>query len=284
MSEVFTKLLALLNLDQVAPDHFRGAGPGGTRKRLFGGHVAAQALMAAGRTLPGMPAHSLHAYFLRMGDAGKPIDFQVQRLRDGRSFAARSVVALQDGAAILHASLSFHRSERGFEHQAEMPVVPLPAACPSWEAWVAPRLAELSEEMRLQLVRERPIELRPVDPVSSADPEPAGTAQSFWCRAAGTMPDDELLHQCVAVYASDHTLLSCVLRPHGRNFMSERMMVASLDHAIWFHRPFRMDQWLLYAQRSPVAAGARGLAFGHFFDAQGTLVASMAQEGVIRQT
>jgi acyl-CoA thioesterase II len=283
MSEQLATLISLLDLEATGVDTYRGHGHGGSRPRMFGGHVAGQSLMAAGRTVTGMAAHSLHAYFLRPGDPNLPIEFEVSRPRDGRSFATRSVVASQNGEAILMASMSFHVGEHGFEHQRSAPAVPPPAACITWEEWMAPRLAQLSEERRLRMIRDRPIEIRLIDPVDASHPQPAGFEQRFWCRAGSGLPDDALLHQCVATYTSDHTLLSCVMRPHARNIMSNGLTAASLDHAIWFHRPFKMDQWLLYSQTTPVAYAARGLALGHFFDEAGVLVASMAQEGLIRQ-
>jgi acyl-CoA thioesterase-2 len=283
MTEALSNLLAMLDLETLGPDSYRGQGPGGSRRRMFGGHVAGQALMAAGRTASDLPAHSLHAYFMRPGDPNQPSEFRVERLRDGSSFRTRAVVASQQGEAILHASVSFHAPERGFEHQKSAPVVPPPAACMSWDDWMEPRLAQLPAAVREQMVRERPIELRPVDPIDMRDPQPMGMRQHFWCRAPAAMPDAALLHQCVATYASDHALLSAVMRPHGRTFLSTGIMAASLDHAIWFHRPFRVDEWLLYAHETPVAFGARGLAFGHFFDQQGVLVASTAQEGLVRE-
>jgi acyl-CoA thioesterase-2 len=285
MSELSSlpKLLTQLDLESTGVDVFRGDGHGGSRRRMFGGHVAGQSLMAAGRTVEGLAAHSLHAFFLRPGDPNLPIEFRVDRLRDGRSFATRTVVASQNDEAILQAAISFHVAESGFEHQVSAPSVPPPAACMTWEEWVAPRLAQLSEERRQDLSRDRPIDIRPIDPVDSASPTPAGFDQKFWCRTRAALPDDALLHQCIATYTSDHTLLSCVMRPHAQTFMSPGVMAASLDHTIWFHRAFRMDQWLLYSQHSPVAHAARGLSFGHFFDEQGVLVASVAQEGLIRQ-
>jgi acyl-CoA thioesterase-2 len=283
MSEQLATLLSLLDLEATGVDTYCGHGHGGSRPRMFGGHVAGQSLMAAGRTVTGMTAHSLHAYFLRPGDPNQPIEFRVDRLRDGRSFATRSVVASQNGKAILQASMSFHVGESGFEHQRSAPAVPPPAACMTWEDWAAPRLAQLSEQRRQLMNRERPIEIRLIDPVDATAPQPAGLEQRFWCRAGAGLPDDALLHQCVATYTSDHTLLSCVMRPHARTFMSNGVTAASLDHTIWFHRPFKMDQWLLYSQTTPVAHAARGLALGHFFDEAGVLVASMAQEGLIRQ-
>jgi acyl-CoA thioesterase-2 len=270
-------------LCELGRDHYRGEAPGGTRRRLFGGHVAAQALMAGSRSGSGALAHSLHAYFLRPGDPHEAIEYRVRRLRDGRSYAARMVEASQYGEVILHATVSFHEPEGGeLEHQIEAPIVPPPAACVSWEDWAGPRLREMPEEMRLQMARDRPIELRPIDPVDPRASQPAGFTQRLWCRSLGQLPDDDRLHQCIAAYASDHTLLGCALRPHALTFMSKGVKAASLDHAIWFHRPFRMDQWLLYDQRSPIAFAGRGLSFGHFFDEKGTLVASMAQEGVLR--
>lgn len=291
MNQALVHLLQWLDLDPLSSDDsaqvFRGIGPGGTRRRLFGGHVAAQALVAAGRCAPNAQAHSLHIYFLRLGDPHTPIDYRVERLRDGRSYSARLVRAIQHGEEILVATASFVQPEQpGLEHQITAPVVPPPAACMSWEAWAGPRLAEMSEKTRAQYLRERPIEIRPIDPIDARNPAKADPSQMFWLRAPaepGQLSADPLLHQALATYASDHTLLSAVLRPHGVTFMSRGVMAASVDHTIWFHRPFRMDQWLLYAQTSPIAFAGRGLALGHFFDEQGELVASMAQEGVVRQ-
>ena len=291
MNQALVHLLQWLDLESVPGTDslpvFRGAGPGGTRRRLFGGHVAAQALVAAQRAAPGALAHSFHLYFLRLGDPHTPIDYRVERLRDGRSYSARLVRAVQHDQEILVASASFVQPEQpGLEHQICAPEVPPPAACMSWEAWAGPRLAEMSEKTRAQYLRERPIEIRPIDPIDARCPEKGAPTQAFWLRAPaepGQLSDDPRLHQALAAYASDHTLLSAVLRPHGVTFMSRGVMAASVDHTIWFHRPFRMDQWLLYAQTSPIASAGRGLALGHFFDERGDLVASMAQEGVVRQ-
>jgi acyl-CoA thioesterase-2 len=284
MTQALSNLLTQLDLEQVAADVFLGHGPGGTRRRLFGGHVAAQTVVAAGRCTPDAALHSLHVYFLRPGDPHAPIEFHVERVRDGRSYSARLVRAVQHDAVVLHASLSFvGAGRRGFEHQVSAPDVPRAEACPTWEQWSGPRLAMMTDEQRLQYVRERPIEVRPVLPIDALTPQPGGTRQQFWCRAPAPLPDDPLLHQALATYASDHTLLSATLRPHGRTFMSRGVIAASLDHTMWFHRPFRMDQWILYSQEAPVAFEGRGLAQGHYFDERGTLVASMAQEGVIRQ-
>jgi acyl-CoA thioesterase II len=286
MPEAFSNLMKQLDLEPTASDVFRGQGPGGARRRMFGGHVAAQAVVAAGRCTPQRVLHSLHLYFLRPGDPHAPVELRVERLRDGRSHATRLVRAIQHDELILHASVSFVAAE-GAEgnrlvHQISAPVVPPPEACMTWEDWARGRLAELSEEHRQVFLRERPIEIRPVQSIDDLTPQTGGTSQQFWCRAPTLIGDDALLHQAVATYASDHTLLSASLRPHGLTFMTRGVMAASLDHAFWFHRPFRMDQWLLYSQEAPAAFGGRGLSTGHYFDQQGTLVASMAQEGVIR--
>jgi acyl-CoA thioesterase II len=282
MSEALSQLLSLLDLEEIDVDLYRGRTASEPRPRVFGGHVAAQALVAAGRTVPGGTAHSLHAYFLRPGNPQLPIIYTVDRIRDGKSFTTRLVVASQRGEAIFNLSASFHTEEPGFTHQMDMPQVPPPEQCPTWHEWMRPLAEKLPPEFSKFLTRERPIEIRPIAPMDMLDPKPMGTVQSFWMRAGGAMPDDQLVHQCVAVYASDHTLLSVAMRPHGRTFLSRDIMAASLDHAMWLHRPLRMDQWILYHQTSPAGFGARGLGFGHFFTEQGVLVASVAQEGLVR--
>jgi acyl-CoA thioesterase-2 len=266
MSGALDSLLTALDLEEIAPDLHRSApaSEAGERERVYGGHVVAQALMAAGRTAPGFRAHSLHAYFLRASNPALPIDYAVDRLRAGRSFVTRRVLASQGGEPILDLSTSFHVSEDGFVHQIPMPRVPPPDRCPA-------------------LTRERPIELRPVDAVDGTGSKPLAMEQGYWMRANGRMPDDPSLHQCVAAYASDSTLIDAILRPHQKNFFSPDVASASLDHAVWLHRPFRMDQWILFHQATPSAFGARGLALGHCFTEDGTLVASVAQEGLIRQ-
>jgi len=284
MNSTLEKLLKQLDLELLAPDVLRGQGAGGVRMRSFGGHVAAQTVMAAGLCTPGAAAHSLHLYFVRPGDPHAPVEFHVERVRDGSAYAARAVRAIQHGELILQAQLSFVSPKRmGLEHQVSAPDVPPPEQCPDWEEVVTSQLSDLSEELRQFMIRERPIELRPVQSFESLQTHPSATQQQFWIRAPAALPDDPLLHQALATYMSDHTLLSSVLRPHGLTFLNRGVVGASLDHAVWFHRPFRMDQWLLYTQESPIAFAGRGLAFGHYFDQQGTLVASMAQEGVIRR-
>ncbi len=276
-------LLKLLDLEEIDRNLYRGLTAREPRPRVFGGHVAGQALVAAGRTVPPeLPVHSLHAYFLRPGDPQLPIVYTVDRIRDGKSFVTRLVVASQRGEAIFNLSAQFHVVEPGLSHQADMPKVPPPEQCTTWDEWMKPIFDKLPPEIRDHFARERPIDLRPIDPIDMIAPVPMGNYQSFWMRASSPMPDTALLHQCLATYASDHTLLSAAMRPHGKTFLSRDLMAASLDHAMWFHRPFRMDEWILYSQQSPASFGGRGLAFGHFFTQQGTLVASVAQEGLIR--
>jgi acyl-CoA thioesterase-2 len=269
------ELIALLDLERLEVNLFRGVSWKDDRPRVFGGQVAGQALVAAGRTVDDKAVHSLHAYFLRPGDPKVPIIYEVDRIRDGKSFATRRVVAIQHGEAIFNLQASFHVDEEGFEHQAEMPPVPdpetLPAACD-----VKP------PEVEGRLWRELPMDIRYVDGPPWERSESASASQLVWIRANGGLPDDPLLHVCIVTYASDYSLLGCTLVPHGRSHWDERIMMASLDHAMWFHRPFRADEWLLYSQFSPTASGARGLAYGGIFRQDGTLAVSVVQEGLIR--
>ncbi len=259
MSKALDALVDLLDLEPLEVNLFRGVSPDDHRQRVFGGQVAGQALVAAGRTVDRGAVHSLHAYFLRPGDPSVPIIFDVDRIRDGRSFTTRRVVAIQHGRAIFNLSASFHVDEPGPEHQAAMPDTPLPDR---------PRDGE----------DPRAIDMRP------APGQPTGCAR-VWFRADGRLPDDPLLHACVVAYASDLTLLDTTLSPHGLSIETApgRIMLASLDHAMWFHRPFRADDWLLYDQDSPVSHGARAFARGSIFAAAtGELVVSVVQEGLVR--
>jgi acyl-CoA thioesterase II len=283
MSSVLDTLLKQLDLEQLDADLYRGENPDLRRPRMFGGHVASQAMIAAARTVRGVPIHSLHAYFLRSGKTGVPVLYRVERTRNGRSFSTRSVIAEQDGEAILQLSASFHKPETGFEHGEPMDEVPSPEASMPWEDWLEPMAERLPPEVFAERKRERPIELRFVDPINLAQPSPSGMRQRVWLKAAAPLPDDPLVHRAIATYASDHTLLSVVMRPHGITFMSRGVMAASLDHAIWFHRDFRADEWLLYDQVSPAAHGGRGLALGRFYTQSGVLVASVAQEALVRR-
>ncbi|MFN3596018.1 MAG: acyl-CoA thioesterase [Rubricoccaceae bacterium] len=288
MATPLDRFLDLLDLEAIEVNIFRGASRRLDTARVFGGQVLAQALVAAGRTVEeGRMAHSLHAYFILPGDVGAPIVYQVERLRDGGSFATRRVTAVQFGRPIFNAAVSFHRDEDGLEHQDAMPGdVPPPEQTPS-EVELGRALAELlgermPERLRSFLLRDRPIDFRPIDPVNPLAPEPRPAQARTWLRADGALPDAPLIHQAILAYASDYGLLSTALLPHARSVFQPTMQAASLDHAIWFHRPFRADAWLLYTMDSPTAAGARAFTRGSVYDGRGRLVASTAQEGLVR--
>lgn len=276
-------LLSILELEQLEVNLFRGTTPAVGMQRVYGGQVIAQALVAATRTVEGVLPHSLHAYFLLAGDPSIPIVYEVDRIRDGRSFTTRRVVAIQRGSAIFSMSASFHNDEPGLENQMPMPDVPHPDQLPGIEEIKNSVLPGLPEAVRRYFLRERPIELRPVDfSRYSGKPQP-GHRFNIWLRTTAPLPDDPAIHRCALAYASDLTLLDTALLPHQRSVFEPSIMGASLDHAIWFHRPFRADQWLLYAQDSPNLHGSRGFARGLLFAADGTLVASTAQEGLLRE-
>lgn len=284
MASELSSVLKILDLEPLETNLFRGLSPKVGWQRVFGGQVIGQALVAATRTVPAeRRAHSLHGYFIRPGDPETPIIYEVDRDRDGRSFTTRQVVAIQHGVPIFTMAASFHIAEHGFEHQIPMPKVPMPEELPGEREILERHSHRMPENMRRYFSRQRPIELRPVEPLYYLEPR-AGSPplQNVWIRATGHLPDDPSIHQCVLAYASDMTLLDTALVPHGRNFFDPEMKMASLDHALWFHRDFRADHWLLYSQDSPSAHGARGFTRGSIFDRQGTLVASVAQEGLIR--
>ncbi|MDV2078612.1 acyl-CoA thioesterase [Marinobacter xestospongiae] len=283
MLEVTRKLVELLDLSPTGDDHFQGDSEDLGFPNVFGGQVLGQSLMAACRTVEGRLPHSLHAYFLRPGNHSLPIDYEVQRVRDGGSFSVRRVIARQDGKEILTGAMSFQGEESGYEHQFEMPAVAGYDDLASESDYVARLMPHIPEKMRDKLDRERPIEIRPIDPVNPLKPEAKPPYKQSWLRAQGELPDDPVLHRCLLAYASDFTFLGTSLHPHGVTFMSRNMQVASLDHAIWFHRDFRMDDWLLYDKDSPSASGGRGFNRGNFFSRDGVLVASTTQEALIRQ-
>jgi acyl-CoA thioesterase-2 len=282
VSDLLDELLGLLDLEEIELNIFRGRNEPGRLGRLFGGQVAAQSLVAAGRTVEGPPAHSLHGYFLRPGDPAIPVLYSVDRIRDGRSFTTRRVVAIQHGKAIFNMSVSFHQPEEGYEHQAAMPAAPDPDEVPTWRERLAAMWDRVPEEVRAWAPRPRPIELRHVHLPTYLGGEASREPGQVWLRAARRLPDDGLLHQSILTYASDISLLDNIVRPHGRKGPLGPLMMASLDHAVWFHRPLRVDEWLLYAQDSPAAFGARGFARGELFTREGRLVASVAQEGLMR--
>jgi len=283
MSKALDAVLELLDLERIELDIFRGRSPDNEwRQRVFGGQVAGQALVAAGRTVPeDRPVHSLHAYFIRPGDPSVPLIYLVDRVRDGRSFTTRRVSAVQHGKTIFTLSASFHHPEEGVLHQRQMPKVPPPESVPP----AAERMQELFGDAAADYRWDNPIDIRHLGPLSFeavSDPSLRVTHSMAWVRADGELPDDPLLHVCLLTYASDMTLLDSVLLANGLSWADGKTVGSSLDHAMWFHRPFRADQWLLYAQESPVAAGARGLARGELFTMEGELVVSVVQEGLIR--
>ncbi len=277
------EVLDLLDLEAIEVNIFRGTSPSDRWQRVFGGQVLGQALVAASRTVEDRVAHSLHAYFIRPGDPRVPILYEVDRSRDGKSFTTRRVVAIQHGEQIFNMAVSFQVAEEGLEHQIPMPVVPPPEELES-ETERRKRLAvQLPEAQRQWFTKPRPIEVRAVaDDGDVLNPPKRPPFQNVWIKASGEMPSALALHQCVLAYASDMTLLDTCLLPHGISWFSGRLQSASLDHAMWFHHPFRADDWLLYAQDSPVASGGRGFNRGSLFTRDGKLVASVAQEGLIR--
>jgi acyl-CoA thioesterase-2 len=285
MSKALDALVALLDLEQIERDIFRGRSPEGEqRQRVFGGQVAGQALVAAGRTVPAdRPVHSLHAYFIRPGDPAVPLVYLVERVRDGRSFTTRRVTVVQHGKTIFTLSASFQETEPGFfDHFEPMPDVPAPDEVEPTSV----RLRRLLGPAVDEYTRDSPIELRHVGPLSvevERDPSLATPDNVVWLRADGDLPDDPLLHVCLMTYASDMTLLDTVLHAHGVSWSDGLIVGASLDHAMWFHRPFRADRWLLYAQDSPSASGGRGLARGEVYTSEGELVVSVVQEGLLRR-
>jgi len=283
MSHALDQLLAILDIETLEENLFRGVSPQVGWQRVFGGQVIGQALVAAYRTVNGRAAHSLHGYFLRAGDPAVPIIYSVDRIRDGGSFSTRRVVAVQHGQAIFSMAASFHKPEPGLTHQIKMPNVPPPDELPS-EAELKERLIDrLPPQVRTYWERERPIELRPVDITRYLSQQKRAATQQVWIRATGTLGDDLPLNQCVLAYASDFTLLDTALIAHGRFIFDPSLMLASLDHAIWFHRHFRADEWLLYAQDSPSSGAGRAFCRGSLFTLSGELVASTAQEGLVRE-
>jgi acyl-CoA thioesterase II len=283
MSSAVADLLTILDLERLEVNLFRGRSPQTSWQRVFGGQVVGQALVAATRTVEGVLPHSLHAYFLLAGDPKVPIIYEVDRIRDGKSFTTRRVVGIQHGHAIFSMSVSFHNDEPGLDHQMAMPVVPHPDALPSDAEIKQKILPELPEAVRRYYERERPIELRPVDFGRYAGKRQEDNRFNIWMRTTAPLPDDPAIHRCALAYASDMTILDTALLPHQRSVFDRNIMGASLDHALWFHRPFRADQWLLYVQDSPNMHGARGFGRGLIFAADGTLAASVAQEGLLRE-
>src|SRR5690242_18892989 len=283
MSSAVSDLLSILGLEQLEVNLFRGRSPQVGWQRVFGGQVIGQALVAAIRTVEGRAAHSMHAYFLLPGDSKIPIIYDVDRIRDGKSFTTRRVTARQHGHPIFSMLVSFHTDEPGLEHQAKMPDVPPPEQLPSDTDMREKLLPTMPDPVRRYYERDRPIELRPVEFERYLGKKIPGGHFNIWIRTTGKLPDLPAIHQCVLAYASDMMLLDTALAPHGRTLFEKEFMAASLDHALWLHRPFRADEWLLYAQDSPNLHGSRGLARGLIFTRDGTLVASLVQEGLVRR-
>ncbi len=276
-------VINLLDLEEIEQNHYRATSPSDGWQRVYGGQVLGQALVAASRTVPDdRPAHSLHGYFLRAGDTEAPILYKVDRIRDGRSFTTRNVVAIQHGRAIFSMSISFQVIEEGLSHQAQMPEVPMPEELRDERELRADQAEQLPAEFRESFLRDRPIDFRPIDPQDLLQPRKRPPQQYCWMKIRDPLPEDPQLHQCVLAYLSDWSLLDTSTYPHGLSFLNDQLQMASLDHAMWFHRPFRADDWLLYAQDSPSASGARGLNRGQIFSRSGDLVASAAQEGLMR--
>lgn len=282
MSSGLTDLISILDLEPLEVNLFRGISPKTDWQRVFGGQVIGQAMVAACRTVEGRMPHSLHCYFILPGDPKIPIIYQVERLRDGKSYSTRRVSAIQHGNVIFSMIVSFHVEEEGtFDHQEKMPTVPPPEDLPADDNKMI--LEHMPEFIRRYYESERPIELRPVEFKRYLGEKLPDGRMNIWIRAAAKLPDDPALHLCALAYASDFSLLDAVMARYGRTVFETRVMAASLDHAMWFHRPFRADEWLLYSQDSPHARGGRGLARGLIFKPDGTLVASVAQEGSIRE-
>jgi acyl-CoA thioesterase-2 len=277
-------LVALLDLEPIELDIFRGDNRNIGTGRIFGGQVLAQALVAAARTVEGdRTLHSMHGYFILTGDLSIPVVYFVDRLRDGGSFSTRRVTGIQHGQAIFSMSSSFHRHEEGIQHQTEMPDVPEPESLRPELEMIRERADEIPEPFRAILTQDRPLDFRPTDGSDPFAKTVRPPTRSHWVRAIGPVDDNPVHHQALLAYASDYGLLDAALRPHGVNLRDPDMMVASLDHSIWFHRPVRMDEWMLYVAESPAASGARGFTRGTFFTRSGELVASVTQEGLVRR-
>ena len=277
------KVIEILDLEEIEKNHYRATSPNEGWQRVYGGQVIGQALVAASRTVEASrPAHSLHGYFLRAGDTSVPILYKVDRLRDGRSFTTRRVDAVQHGKTIFSMLISFQVAEDGFTHQFPMPMAPAPDELLDEDELRREQSKSWPEELRDSYSTSSAIQIRQVEPVDMLNPIPTDASQLCWMKTREELPDDPRLHQCVLAYLSDWSLLDTATRPHAISFLQDNIQMASLDHAMWFHRPFRADEWLLYAQDSPAASGARGFNRGLIYNRDGELVASATQEGLMR--
>jgi acyl-CoA thioesterase II len=281
MNQLLEDLIKVMTLERLEINLFRGQSRDIGSPQVFGGQVLGQALVAATATVEDRQVHSLHAYFLRRGDFNSPIVYEVDRAWDGKHFATRRVVAIQHGQQIFNMSASFQTPEAGLDHQIPMPDVPSPEALPDLDRYLA-SLPNLPPFMQKMLDQKRPFEFKMVEPPSLERPAKAPPLKHVWIRAVDKLPDDEALHRCLLAYASDFQLLDTALKPHGLSMIKDKLVIASIDHAMWFHRSVRVDDWLLYAMDSPSASGARGFTRGSVFARDGRLVASVSQEGLIR--
>lgn len=284
MSQVLNDLLALLSLEKIEQGLYRGQSQDLGFKALFGGQVMGQALSAAQETVAAdRHIHSLHSYFLRPGDAQKPVVYDVENIRDGRSFNTRRVQAIQNGKAIFYMTASFQQQEQGFDHQESMPQVAGPEELPSFTDFIFDHQDYLPDEIRGKFLSEKPIELRPVEQYNWIAPKKAEPVCHMWIKSNGQLPDDPRIHKYMLAYTSDFHFLPTALFPHGVSHWQPNFQIATIDHAMWFHRPFRFDEWLLYVMKSPTSVGGRGLVQGQIYNRAGDLVATTMQEGVIRQ-
>ncbi|MGL5949583.1 MAG: acyl-CoA thioesterase II [Aeromonas sp.] len=285
MSQVLTDLLALLALEKIENGIFRGQSQDLGLKAVFGGQVMGQALSAAKQTVAaGRHVHSFHSYFLRPGDASRPIVYDVENIRDGKTISTRRVKAVQNGKPIFYLNASFQTESLGFDHHAVMPEnVPAPEGLKSELELARPYASYIPAAIADKILAEKPIEIRPVTLVDPIHPKVQAPTRMVWVKANGAMPDDRRVHKYLLAYASDFNFLLTALQPHGVSYWSPKMQVATIDHSMWFHRDFRVDDWLLYVVDSPNASGGRGLVRGHFFTREGVLVASTMQEGVMRE-
>ncbi|MEI6893459.1 MAG: acyl-CoA thioesterase II [Colwellia sp.] len=284
MSHVLDELLALLKLEAIEQGLYRGQSQDLGYRVLFGGQVMGQALSAAQETIPADRfVNSLHSYFLRAGDASLPVVYEVETLRDGASFSTRRVQAIQKGKAIFYMTASFQQTETGFEHQDTMPKVAAPEDLPSFTDYIKANQQYIPEPLREKFLADKPIDIRPVQQYNWLQPTPTDSINQMWIKANGDLPDDWGIHTYMLAYTSDFHFLPTALLPHGASHWHPNFQIATIDHAMWFHRPFRFDDWLLYCMDSPSASNGRGLVRGQIYNRQGHLVASTMQEGVIRQ-
>ena len=284
MSVVLNELLALLKLEVIEQGIYRGQSQDLGFRALFGGQVMGQALSAAQETIDDDRfVHSLHSYFLRAGDASKPVVYEVENIRNGASFSTRRVQAIQNGQTIFYMTASFQKPEEGFDHQDTMPDVPGPDSIPSYRDFIVKHQGALPETLRDKFLSEKPIEIRPIEQYNWLNPKKTDSRTRVWLKTNGSLPDDLRNHSCMLAYASDFHFLPTALLPHGASHWLPNFQIATVDHAMWFHRPFRFDDWLLYCMDSPSASNGRGLVRGQIYNRQGELVASTMQEGVIRQ-